>query len=141
MNVLLGIAVIVVLLAIAIYLESWQKKKTVEAAFSGRTPLESEQFYDRYFKEKGVPFHIVAGIRAVLEEQLSADMSRLADTDDFSKNLNFFWDFDSMADVEIVCALEERFGIKISDNEAEKTHTVSDIVNLVCNKARAQRAA
>jgi acyl carrier protein len=61
-------------------------------------------------------------------------MSRLADNDDFSKNLSFFWDFDSMADVEIVCALEEKFGIKISDEEAEKAHTISEIVNLVYSK-------
>lgn len=77
---------------------------------------------------------MVVGVGTILEEQLSADLSRLRDTDDLSKNLAFFWDFDSLADVEIVCALEERFGIKISDEEAERTKTVADIVHLVQTK-------
>lgn len=140
MNILLGIAAIVFLLFINVRLESWQKKRKINNAFSRREPQTPEQFYDRYFKEQGVPFYIVDGIRTILEKQLSADLSRLADTDDFSKNLSFFWNFDSMAAVEIVCALEEKFGIKIADREAEKTLTISDIVKLVDSKVMPLRA-
>ncbi len=61
-------------------------------------------------------------------------MSRLRAEDDFSKNLSFFWDFDSMANVEIVLAIEEHFQIKIADPEAENTHTVSELVQLVSSK-------
>jgi acyl carrier protein len=86
----------------------------------------------------GVPLYVAEGVRVVLEQQFSVDMSRLAEGDDFSKNLGFLWDFDSMADVEIVCALEEKFGIKISDREAQDCHTISDIVNLVSSKVGAQ---
>ncbi len=39
-----------------------------------------------------------------------------------------------MADVELVIAIEEHFQIKIADPEAEKTHTVSELVQLVSNK-------
>lgn len=134
MKILLGITIVVVLGIILVRLESWRKTRKIEIAFSGRQPIKPEQFYDRYFKAKEIPFYIVDGVRSILEERLSADMSRLADTDDFFKNLSFFWDFDSMADVEIVCALEEKFGIKIFDEEAEKTHTISEIVNLVYSK-------
>jgi len=114
--------------------ENLQKRKKVEAAFSGRESQTVEQFYESYFKAKGVPFRIIEGIRRILEVQLGADMSRLKDSDDFSKNLSFFWDFDSMADVEIACALEKEFNIKISDDEAVKAHTVNDIVSLVWRK-------
>jgi acyl carrier protein len=61
-------------------------------------------------------------------------MSCLHDEDDFSKNLNFFWEFDSLADVEIISALEKKFGVNITDEEAENAHTVNDIVNLVARK-------
>lgn len=140
MNIILGIAALVVLLLINYRLEPWQKKRKIERVFSGREPQTSEQFYDRYFKEQGIPFYIVDGVRNILEKQLSADLSCLADRDDFSKNLSFFWDFDSMAAVEIVCALEEKFGIKITDSEAEKTLTINDIVKLVNSKVMARRA-
>jgi acyl carrier protein len=63
-------------------------------------------------------------------------MSRLNLDDDFSQNLSFFWDYDSMANVEIICSLEEKFKIKILDKEAEETKTVNDIVNLVARKAQ-----
>ena len=114
-----------------------KKRKKIESTFSGRIGLTTEQFYNRFFKEQGVPFPIVEGVKKILSEQLDADMSRLIDEDDFSTNLSFFWDFDSMADVEIICALEKKFGIKITDNEAENTHTVKDIVNLVVRKVTA----
>jgi acyl carrier protein len=140
MNIMLGIAAIVLLLLINFRLEPWQKRRKIESVFTGREPQTPEQFYDRYFKEQGIPFYIVVGVRSILEDKLSADLSRLADTDDFSKNLSFFWDFDSMAAVEIVCALEEKFGIKIADSEAEKTLTIYDIVKLVASKVMARRA-
>ena len=91
-------------------------------------------FYTSYFKGTGISKKVVDGVKQVLEEQLSADLSRLSAEDDFSKNLNFFWKLDSLADVEIIIALEEEFNIKIEDFEAEQTFTVRDIVNLVSGK-------
>ncbi len=64
-------------------------------------------------------------------------MSCLLTEDDFSQNLSFFWDFDSMANVEIVIAIEQHFQVKIADAEAEKTHTVSELVELVSSKVGA----
>lgn len=140
MSIVLTIAGVVASIAVLVAIDIWRKKRKIEAAFMGRPSLRPEQFYEAYFKEKSVPLHVVVGIRSVLEEELDADMSRLVDTDDFSKNLSFFWAFDSMADVSVVCALEKRFGIKISDAEAEQTRTVADIVALVQSKCGAQSA-
>ncbi|NQZ53669.1 MAG: hypothetical protein HRT93_05370 [Piscirickettsiaceae bacterium] len=114
--------------------ESIQKEKAIENAFSGRESHSSEEFYNKFFKENNIPEHIIHGVKEILEEQLDADLSRLIDEDDFSKNLNFFWEFDSMADVEVIIALEDKFNIQIEDSEAEQTLTVRDIVNLVWNK-------
>jgi len=114
--------------------ESRAKEKKVQEAFAGRESLTPEAFYDRYFLGLGFAPEVVSGIRKILEEHLGADMSRLRAEDDFSKNLSFFWDFDSMANVEIVLAIEEHFEIKIADPEAERTHTVSELVQLVSGK-------
>jgi acyl carrier protein len=134
----LGVAILAV---VVLRSESHQRNKKFEAVFSGREQLAIDQFYERYFKARGIPLHVVSGVRKILEEQLLADMSRLTDTDDFSKNLNFFFDFDSMVDVEIVCALEKEFGIEISDEEAINTKTINDMMQLVCRKLEVKDAA
>ena len=110
------------------------REEAIENIFRGRERYSSEQFYAKYFEKKGVPAYIVFGIKEVLEFNLDADLSRLIDEDDFSNNLNSFWEFDSMADVEIIMMLEEKFNIKIKDSEAEKTLTVKDMVYLVWEK-------
>ena len=114
--------------------ESAQRKQKIKAAFAGRESRSPYQFYEAYFKHQGIHFEVVDGVRQILQEQLNADMSCLTDSDDFSKNLRFFWDYDSMSEVEIVCALEKRFGITLSDVEAANAHTVGDIVELVWSK-------
>ena len=135
--IVVGIAILSVVLSRS---ESKQRETKFEAAFAGRDQLDIDQFYERFYKGKGVSPQIVGGVRKVLEEVLLADMSRLADTDDFSKNLNFFFEFDSMADVELICALEKEFEIQITDNEAMNTKTINDIVQLVCHKLEAHDA-
>jgi acyl carrier protein len=114
----------------------WQRTKKIEIAFAHRRQRSTAEFYEEFFREQGVPEEIVSGVKCILEEQLSADLSRIMDSDDFSKNLNFFWDYDSMADVEIIYALEKRFSIQITDEEGASAHTVKDIVDLVWRKVQ-----
>jgi acyl carrier protein len=121
--------------------ESWHRDRKIEEAFKGRESLNPQQFYQRHFEQRGVPFHIVATTRRILEEQLSADLSQLHDKDDFTRELRFFWTFDSMASVRIVIELEDAFDIGIADAEAESIRTVSDIVFLVDSKILDNRAA
>ncbi len=117
--------------------EKWRRNKKLEATFAGRPSLSPTEFYEQFFRARGVPKEVVMGVRKVLEEQFGVDLSRLVASDDFSKNIGFFFEFDSMADVEIVCALEQEFSIKISDEEATNFHTIQDIVNLVSRKIQA----
>lgn len=133
MSKILAILCLFVLLgAFSIGWEKRKKHQALECAFANRERLSPEAFHRRYFSD--IPKPIVLGVREILEQQLDADLDRLQDKDDFSKNLSFFWDFDSMADVEIVIALEKRFGIHIEDAEAENTVTVRDILSLVHRK-------
>ncbi len=114
--------------------DSRTRKKKFAAAFEGRDPLDEQMFYERYFQSRGAPADVVMKVRRILERVLRADLSRLKAEDDFTQNLSFFFQFDSMADVEIVVELEKEFGIKIADIEAEQTHTIEDIVELVWRK-------
>ena len=106
----------------------------LEITFKDRIPLTNEEFYNKYYKDKGIPYKVVNGVKQTLETELDADLSRLSAKDDFSKNLSFFWDYDSLADVELVLSLEKLFSIKFEDSEAEKMHTIDDIIFAVTDK-------
>jgi acyl carrier protein len=135
MSWLTSIVLLIAVIAVAAVLmgrwESRAKRRKLEEAFRGRRPLDERTFYETYFQSRGVPPAVVSRVRKILEEELEADLSRLSSKDDFQKNLSFFWQCDSMADVEVVVRLEEEFGITITDAEAGKTSTVEDLVNLV----------
>ena len=129
------VAIIIVSLLIFVWkFDDKSIKRKYNKLFLNREYLSTESFYEKYFKSKYTPKNIVFGVKKVLEEQLGTELSKLSAEDDFSKNLNFFFAHDSMADVEIVVGLESEFNIKISDSEAETAHTVNDIINLVCKK-------
>ncbi len=138
MKVLIGIFVSLVLIVLLVKLDSFKKNKKIQAIFSSRKSLTDEEFYLVFYKDKGVSLSVIQGVRKVLEEQLGTDMSRLRNTDDFSKNLAFFFDFDSMADVEIICGLEKEFSIKITESEAERTKSIDDIIQLVTIKTKGE---
>jgi len=109
-------------------------KAELETVFKDREPITTNEFYNKYYKQKEIPFHIVNGVKHILESELDADLSRLTNKDDFAQNLSFFWDFDSLADIAIVVSIEKFFSIKIENSEAENMHTIDDIIYLVNNK-------
>ena len=111
-----------------IFSESAQKQKKLDRLFAGREPLDDQQLWQRYFKQYGVTLETVAKIRHIFSELLEVDFSHIRDTDDFTKELAFFWDFDSLADVQLVQSLEDEFGIAITDAEAKEMKTLRAIV-------------
>ncbi len=120
--------------------DSEEKQEKLEHVFAGREPLDDSQLWESYFKREGVALDTVTRVRRILGEILEADLLRIRDTDDFSKELAFFWDLDSLADVEIVQALEEEFHITISDAEAVAMKRLRDIVLGVHAKLTTQAA-
>lgn len=112
------------------------REKEIEAIFGGRQKLNERDFYERYFESQGVPFFITKKIRKILEDVLDADLSRLSAEDDFSKNLNYFWQEDSLADVEMFEKIEKEFQIKLhqSDFDGLETTSINDLVNIVWRK-------
>lgn len=121
--------------------ESRRRDTLIQQLFAGRPARTPQGFYEHHFLAQGIKPEVVTDIRQILQEILDADMSYLQADDDFSKNLSFFWDFDSMANVELVIALEKHFQISISDAEAEQTHTVAQLVQLVHGKLTQAKAA
>ncbi|HMU83428.1 MAG TPA: acyl carrier protein [Leptospiraceae bacterium] len=62
-------------------------------------------------------------IKAIIVEQLGVDESEVTPEAHFIDDLGA----DSLDTVELVMALEEEFGIEISDEDAEKIQTVGDV--------------
>lgn len=134
--IVIGLLVLLLLARESVRREKQKKDKLITEKFGDRKWLNPEGFYEAYFVSQGYSRDVVLGVREIMEKVLDADLSFLKDSDDFSKNLAFFWDFDSMANVELVQEVEQRFSIRISDHEAEATKTVRQLVDLVQAKTR-----
>jgi acyl carrier protein len=115
-----------------------KRKREIESVFEKRQELTERDFYETHFQNKGTLCFVVRKIRQILEEVFDADLLRLSSKDDFSKNLNFFWQEDSLADVEIIEQIEEEFNIKFyqADFEHLNSLTVEQIVDCTWNKVR-----
>ncbi|MGL2541950.1 acyl carrier protein [Helicobacter pylori] len=66
-------------------------------------------------------------IQAVIAEQLEIDVSQVTPEAEFVKDLGA----DSLDVVELIMALEEKFGIEIPDEQAEKIVNVGDVVKYI----------
>ncbi len=66
-------------------------------------------------------------IQAVIAEQLNVDAAQVTPEAEFVKDLGA----DSLDVVELIMALEEKFGIEIPDEQAEKIVNVGDVVKYI----------
>ena len=74
---------------------------------------------------------VLAGIREIVEEVAGVSPDQIEMDKSFTDDL----DVDSLSMVEVVVAAEERFGIKIPDDEVTKMATVGDAVNFIVRAA------
>ncbi|MEK6325834.1 MAG: hypothetical protein AABN33_29705 [Acidobacteriota bacterium] len=103
----------------------------MEKMFAGRESLTEEQFYEHYFAADGIPRFVVLGVKRVFERKLDVNFSRLQPEDDFSSNLNYFWQEDDLADVDVLEGFEKEFGIKLTQADASRMGTFRSFVEVV----------
>jgi acyl carrier protein len=66
-------------------------------------------------------------LQSILVEQLGVDASEVVETASFAEDLNA----DSLDLVEMIMEMEDKFGLKIPDEDAEKIVTVGDAVDYI----------
>ena len=70
---------------------------------------------------------VTAGLAEILEEVAGVNPDDVAEPKSFTEDL----DVDSLSMVEVVVAAEERFDVKIPDDEVKNLKTVGDAVNYI----------
>ena len=66
-------------------------------------------------------------VAKLISKELNIEISKVQPKSDFVNDLGC----DSLDTVELVMAVENEFGITITDEAAEKTKTVEDLTNLI----------
>ncbi len=73
---------------------------------------------------------IQSKMTALLVGELGLDADKITDTANFEEDL----EVDSLGVVELLMALEDEFGVKIPDEEAENIGTVGQAIDMVAGK-------
>ncbi len=74
-------------------------------------------------------------VKEIIVEQLGVDPAQVTDEASFVDDLGA----DSLDTVELIMALEEKFGLEIKDEEAEKITTVGQAIKYIEEKTKEEK--
>ncbi len=66
-------------------------------------------------------------VKRIVSKELNVDEEKITMDTNFVADL----DADSLDSVELIMAIEDEFGIEVSDDDAQSIHTVGDLVNIL----------
>ena len=69
-------------------------------------------------------------VKDIIVTELNVNPEQVVPTASFIEDLGA----DSLDTVEMVMAFEEKFGVEVSDDDAEKLLTVGDVINYITDK-------
>lgn len=73
---------------------------------------------------------ILESVKEVIVDKLGVEAEKITPEARFIEDLGA----DSLDTVELIMGLEDKFGLEISDEEAEKIRTVQDAINFIQSK-------
>lgn len=114
--------------------ETRQSNAKLQHLLEERPKRSHEDYRAVFFTQSDVTLEIIEVIRDIFDDQFGLDLRGLESDDDLSAEYSVIWDMDSMADVEIVVALEKTFGIEIANGEAAELRSLRMIAELVAAK-------
>jgi len=88
---------------------------------------------DKENRKMPTPDEIRSKVVETIAKSFKIEPDQVSDDKSFQDDLGA----DSLEIVELVMALEEEFGIEISDEEAEKIRTVGDAIKFITERAAA----
>ena len=122
-----------------VVLYEWQARRKLKARLQERIQLTPREFGNWYFPDP-LEAEVAAFIRNTLQDITFTDLEGLEPEDRFIEDLHVE-EIDSLALVELVTEIEEKYEVHIAPEEARQAKTVVELVQLVARKVRESRAA
>jgi acyl carrier protein len=97
-------------------------------SYSTQPPEASHPAEAHQSRQPALRKEVFERVKDVLVEQLGIEENEITGTASFQDDL----DADSLDLVELIMELEDQFGIKISDEDAQKITSVGQVVDYVC---------
>jgi len=118
----------VLISAAGVLLYERHNRRGAERLLQGRPALDPAGFGQAYFGDSARRAQLAAEVREILAEQVPYSLAGLGSDDAFVQDLRMDA-LDSMSTVEFALGVEEHFGIKIPDADAERILTFRQLLD------------
>jgi acyl carrier protein len=118
----------VVLIGGGVVLHEWSNRRRARRLLASRPALDPTAFGRAYFGESEHRALLAAQVREVLAEHVPYSLEGLGPDDTFVEDLRMD-ELDSMSTLDLVLGLEQRFGIKIPDDDAQSIRSFRGLVD------------